>query len=131
MSNFDYQQQQDVRPLLCLIMFGSVERCELDPSCQCPPLSKYLIKLDEIAFDGVRFCLNNPIEVELYQEDGLWYSEFEPLGILASGKTKEQAMLSFYQDFSVLWQEIAQCPDDDLTVDALKIKRNFLSLVKR
>jgi hypothetical protein len=99
------------------------------PSSYSRP-SKYLIDLDVIPFDGAKFILNVPIEVSLYQDEGLWYCEHPTFSILSSGNTPVEAVHSFCEDFSVLWDEIAQCPDDSLTREAQDVKRILLAAVK-
>jgi hypothetical protein len=94
------------------------------------PLSKYIIKLDEIKFDGTVFELNDAIQVILYKEDGVWYCEGESFSILAFGNTAAEAVHSFSEDFVVLWEEIAEAPDDSLTQEAQDVKRNLISAVK-
>jgi hypothetical protein len=129
--NFDnsIQAQQDLVSVMAA--WGStVEVLSASVSSSCPRPSKYLIKLEDVSFQGTVFELTNIITVALYQEDDVWYCEYEPCGILSVGDTAEQAVHSFSEDFSVLWDEIAQCSDDALTVEAQATKHCLLSLVK-
>jgi hypothetical protein len=129
--NFDnsIQAQQDLVSFMAA--WGStVEVLNTGVTSSCPRPSKYLIKLDKVAFQGTVFELANVITVALYQEDDVWYCEYEPCGILSVGDTAEHAVHSFSEDFSVLWDEIAQCSDESLTVEAQATKRCLLSLVK-
>ncbi|MHB8539434.1 MAG: hypothetical protein ACYDCD_00620 [Candidatus Acidiferrales bacterium] len=95
-----------------------------------PELSKFLISLDEIKFDGTVFRLNAPIQIAIYVEDGLWNCEQKDFSSLSFGPTLERAIHSFREDFAILWHEIAQAPDEDLTGDAQRVKRALLSAVK-
>jgi hypothetical protein len=129
--NYDnsIQAQQDFVSVMAA--WGStIEVLSAPVSTPCPRVSKYLIKLDEVVFKGTVFELTQQISVALYQEDDLWYCEYEPCGIVSVGDTAEEAAHSFSEDFSVLWDEIAQCSDDSLTVEAKATKRCLLSLVK-
>jgi hypothetical protein len=94
------------------------------------PLKSFLIQLDEVKFDGTTFWLSAPILATVYVEDGTWYCENKEFSSLAFGSTAEQAVHSFCEDFSVLWDEIAQAQDETLTADAQRIKRALLSAVK-
>jgi endo-1,4-beta-mannosidase len=124
------QGQQDL--LSCMAAWGSTVEVYPDASSSVPylRLSRYLIKLEEIKFGGVTFQLNAPISVALYQEDGLWNCEYEACGILSIGNTPAEAVRSCSEDFSVLWDEIAQCSDESLTKEAQEVKQYFLSIVK-
>lgn len=110
--------------------FGASVEVRLTPSAPCPRLSRYLINLDRIPFDDRVFELNNPISVALYEEDGLWNCEYEACAILSVGNVSVEAVRSFCEDFSVLWDEIAQSPDDSLTNEARRVKACLLSVVK-
>src|ERR1700733_2561846 len=74
--------------------------------------SRFLISLEDIKFDGTIFRLNAPIAVTLYVEDGIWNCEYEAIPSLSYGATPEQAVHSFFEDFAVLWDEIAKAPDE-------------------
>jgi hypothetical protein len=89
-----------------------------------------LLWLNEIVVPGRRLLLNWFLTPRLYIEDSTWYCESESLGILAFGHSSEEAIHSFVQDFSALWDAIAQAPDDSLTADALDVKRAFHRIVK-
>lgn len=94
--------------------------------------SVYLIKLDVIEYDGVRFELEDPIPLELYrdQEQHAWVCESKELKILACGDSPAQAAHSLSEDFAMLWEEIAQCPDDSLSEDARELKGTLQNTVK-
>lgn len=126
---FDIQgQQQDYLSFLVAAL-GSVEVRIPTPN-DTPSL--YLIKLDVVEYDGVRFELGDPLPLELYRdhEQHTWVCESKELGILACGESPEQAVHSFSEDFAMLWEEIAQCPDDSLSEDARELKGILLQTVK-
>jgi hypothetical protein len=109
---------------------ASIEQVICSSSISFPQLSRAKVRLDEITYDGTVFKLNTTIEVSLYVEDGLWNCEYQPFSSLSSGPTPEQALYSFCEDFSVLWHEIAQAPNETLTEDAKNLKKALLSAVK-
>lgn len=88
------------------------------------------IWFNEISLPERQFILSQYLTPRLYCEDSIWYCESESLGILAFGQSREKAIYSFRQDFSALWDGVAQVPDESLTADALDVKRAFLRIVK-
>jgi hypothetical protein len=88
------------------------------------------IWFNEISLPERQFVLSQYLTPRLYCEDSMWYCESESLGILAFGQSREEAICSFLQDFSALWDGVAQIPDESLTADALDVKRTFLRIVK-
>jgi|GEM_PF-1118036 len=100
------------------------------PALACQPLQKFIIKLPELQFDGTVFEFVPPLELTLYREDGAWTCEQRDFSIVAFGQTPEEAVHSFSEDLSVLWDEIAQAPDDALSKEAWMVKLCLLSAVK-
>jgi len=103
-------------------------------SVYCGPLSqasKLHYELPLVKYGNAIFRLNGPVEISLYPErDGLWICESELLSSLVHGDTPQDAVLAFFEDFAVLWDQIAKAPDDTLAPDALNIKRILHSLVR-
>jgi hypothetical protein len=79
---------------------------------------------------GNVFHLRTPIQVEVAVENGLWHLESTTLGIVAAGPSREDALRSFTEDFAVLWEEIAQAPDGELTDDAIRLKYALRNIVE-
>jgi hypothetical protein len=94
------------------------------------PLKSFLVELEDIVFAEKIFRLHTPMFVTVSAEDGVWYCENKDLSSLAFGATAEQAVYSFCEDFSVLWDEIAMAPDEMLTLDAQRVKNALLTAVK-
>jgi hypothetical protein len=92
-------------------------------------IEKSPLVLRKIRSQGRIFLLNQPLEIEVSRFEGGWCYESTPLAILAFGKTKQQALHSFTEDFLVLWDAIAEAPDESLTKDAVAVKRAFQQLV--
>lgn len=84
----------------------------------------------ELQDGGNIFHLRTPIRVEVAVEDGLWHCESTTLGIVAAGQSQEDAFRSFTEDFAVLWEEIAQAPDEELTDDAIRLKHALRNIVE-
>lgn len=79
-------------------------------------------------FDRV-FKLSSPVGINVKLVDDSWCFESVELGIVAFGSSHKEAITSFQEDFSVLWDTIANLPDDHLTADALAVKRSFHRIV--
>lgn len=86
--------------------------------------------LNEIEVGGRLFRLRQPVDVTVSVEDGLWINETKALSIVAVGDTKDEALRSFRDDFSILWDQIASAPDDSLTGDAIGVKRVLSDMVE-
>lgn len=98
--------------------------------CDRSEVPKLRISLPVIKFCGVVFRLNEPIDVSLCAEDGLWICEYGALGSIASGDTPERAVHAFCEDFTVLWDQIANTPNEALAPDAQAVKAHLGALVK-
>ena len=83
----------------------------------------------DIVTNRARFLLREPVEVDVSWENGLWIYGAPPLGIEAFGTSMRRAEASFFEDFAVLYREIAQEADERLTPEAIAVKRAFLSAV--
>ena len=103
-------------------------------SIYCGPPSQALkprYALPLVKYNKTVFRLHVPIEVSLYPEpDGLWICESELISILAHGDAPGSAVLALCEEFSVLWEEIANAADDSLSPDAQRLKVTLLSLVR-
>ena len=85
--------------------------------------------LREIEHAGKIFRLNGPIVVSFFEEDALVYCEYAPLSILSFGRSRDDAARSFCEDFAMLWDVVAQSPDESLTADARAVKQQLLAAV--
>jgi hypothetical protein len=91
--------------------------------------SHFSMALNDIKFCGTVYRLTSPITISLYVQDGIWTCEQETFSSLSYGPTPEEAVHAFCEDFSVLWHEIAEAADDELTQDAQRVKSALLSAV--
>lgn len=104
-----------------------------ESSAYCGPAiesrrQRYLLPL--IAYRDTYFRLNQPIEISVYTEDGLWICESELISSSVHGDTLSDAVQTFCEDFAVLWDEIAKAPDDNLAPDAQRLKGILRLLVR-
>jgi len=86
--------------------------------------------LQEIRTQGRTFLLNQPIRIEVSRFGGGWCYESKPFAILAFGKSTQEVLDSFAEDFSVLWGAIGEAPDESLTMDAIAVKHAFQQFVR-
>lgn len=85
----------------------------------------------EIRYGSERFCLTEPIALDVRSEAGHVLASFAPLEIEGYGDTDDEAMESFSDQFGSTWHSVAPAPDADLTDDAREIKDRMLKLVQR
>jgi hypothetical protein len=85
-------------------------------------LQKFIIRFDDIKFGRITFRLVSPIELTLEKVDGGWNCQEGRFSLFGFGLTDVAAVLSVFEDFAVLWKEIAQVPDDTLSEDAIRLK---------
>lgn len=90
---------------------------------------EHIWRPSEISWEGRILRLPHPLFVELEEQDGSIYASSGGLGICAAGVTEDDAKLAFAEEFIVLWEEIALAPDEELTSDAIELKRKMLELV--
>jgi hypothetical protein len=86
---------------------------------------------NEIVWGDDRFKLVHAIAISIEEQTpDIVVASYEILGIVASGTNRAEAMQSFAQEFSVIWHEIALENDENLTPDAIELKRKLFSLVE-
>lgn len=83
-----------------------------------------------IPYHNTLFRLSEPVVIALYPENGIWICECEAIKSLVHGNTLGEAIETFCEDFAVLWDEIANAPDDNLAPDAQRLKAIVRSLVR-
>ncbi len=75
------------------------------------------------------FHLYGGITPKVYMKSGLWLWEYESLGIIAHGESRDEAREAFYNEFAFLWDTYADADDKELTEDARELKRKLRELV--
>ncbi len=93
-----------------------------------PSRLSFRVALDKIPCEKRVFEFSLPIELQFTQDDESW--SCEACGIESFGADPGEAAASFCEDFGVLWDEIAQQPDEVLTASALETKNCILKAVK-
>lgn len=88
----------------------------------------FRVALDNIPCEKRVFEFSLPIELQFTQDDESW--SCEACGIESFGADPGEAAASFCEDFGVLWDEIAQQPDESLDLSAQQTKKCMLSVVK-
>jgi hypothetical protein len=76
------------------------------------------------------FQLTSPIDLEAGWQSDRYVIAFEPLHLSVYGRDEEQAYSAFAEMFEMIWEEIADAPDDSLTADAQGLKRLLRQTVK-
>jgi hypothetical protein len=94
---------------------------------EAPELRPY--RASELSWGGRRIRLRHEIACGVSQEDGLYVIEYEPLAIRAYAQSREDAIRDFNEEFIVLWDQYANTPDQQLTADAVSLKRRLGELV--
>jgi len=88
------------------------------------------IRFNAIEVSGSAFYFGEPVEADLFCEDGLWYLESKPFSILSFGMTKDEALHSFRSDFLAVWENIAEAANGDLTPSAIAVKSALRNAVQ-
>src|SRR5437870_2955615 len=70
-------------------------------NCHSPSviISQTQATLGEIEYGGKIFRLNTPVVVSFFVEDALYYCEYASLSILSFGRSRNEAVRSFCEDF--------------------------------
>ena len=94
-----------------------------------------LEKPKTFSFKGIRwknfsFELKYPIDVTRTFRDGFWTVYDEELEILAIAPDMEQCKKDFQEEFCILWEEYANTPDNELSLDGQKLKYKLREVVE-
>jgi len=76
------------------------------------------------------FHLKHPLRVNVTREGDTWVCESPELSILSFGRSLQEALMSLYSDFAMLWDVIARSPDESPTREAQLVKSRLLALVE-
>jgi hypothetical protein len=128
-TGLEGQQQSFLSPLVAA--WESTLEARFDSSSvSCPRLTQYIIRLEDVLFADRAFRLNSPISLVLYENEGGWCCENIDFSSFTFGATAQEAVYSFCEDFAVLWDEIANAPNEDLAPDAQRLKVMLQSVVR-
>jgi len=98
--------------------------------CSDKPLAGGSICVCKLACSNWQFTLVKPICLQEGYERGTWTRRYDPLGILAYGRSREEVVAAFCEEFACCWEEIALEEDTNLTSDAQELKAKLRSIVK-
>jgi hypothetical protein len=90
---------------------------------------KLFIFFPDVKFEQFIFRLREPLELVLEVVEGGWVCQSRVLSLSGFGATSAEAIYSIFEDFAVLWDEIALAHDGDLSDDARHTKNTLLKLV--
>jgi hypothetical protein len=124
----DFSTSVQEQQLLCVLAPVAAEGEPLFSGISRPKEPTFSIALGHLCSDERRFDFHAPIDLHLSFEVGVWICQWD--GIESVGSDATEACMSFCEDFSVLWEEIAQAKDDELTKKAQETKRRMLEVVK-
>jgi hypothetical protein len=94
-------------------------------------LPKISVFFPDFQVDDTMFRLNRPLEVVLESAGkDEWVCQEKIFSLSGFGKTSVEAIYSVFEDIAVLWDEIAQAPDEELSENAQRTKRELLGFVK-
>ena len=85
----------------------------------------------EIDFNNKKYILNFPLRCLFGKEEDYFIIQSEMLDIIGTGETKEDAELSFKQEFDYIFTEYNSLSDDKLSKRLVKIKNLLNNIVKQ
>lgn len=108
---------------------GQVERVEevIDiRTVQVAPL-----RIKRILAGDRLFHLASPIEVDVRFEDGAWTHDYAPLHLFSCDTSRGGSLMAFKEQFTFAYDQYANAPDSELTLDAVALKQALAKLVSR
>ena len=84
----------------------------------------------ELVYENRRFVFDRQIAVRVTREEGGWTYESDEIELMGFGHTRGEAESSFCFGFVAQWDDIACEDDENLTQDAIGMKRALQALVK-
>ncbi|MBM3472344.1 MAG: hypothetical protein FJX75_03600 [Armatimonadetes bacterium] len=84
----------------------------------------------ELALGATVLRFVTPIEVEPRPADNLVALDYPPLGIMAAGETRAEAVAAFLEELGWLWETYVQADEARLAEDALELRATFLQMVR-
>jgi hypothetical protein len=85
----------------------------------------------EIDFDGKKYILNFPLRCLFEKEENYFIIQSEMLDIIGTGETKEEAELSFKQEFDYIYNLYNETENEKLSKRLIKIKTILDNIVKQ
>lgn len=76
------------------------------------------------------FHLASPIEVDVRFEDGAWTHDYAPLHIFSCDTSRGGSLMAFREQFTFAYDQYANAPESELTLDAVALKQALSKLVR-
>jgi hypothetical protein len=91
----------------------------------------HMIIIDRIK--GPEFTLEfvEPLAFNYKIEDGAYYFDYEAFAIYSYGETLDELKECFKEDVIAAWEMFVECNVDELTQDALEVRKNLLSFIRK
>ena len=87
-------------------------------------------QLAEIRYETRVFELRRLIAVRVSGNENGWTHEFDDLGIIGYGKTRQESIESFEMEFACCWDAIVNEAPQNLTIDAQALAYRTMQLVQ-
>lgn len=138
---FDPELAEEYRPLwdecvivntICRVIRHADEDdviVEVRDVVEITPVDESPLELAAIPLAAAPIALLEPLSVPPDFSDNLVNFNYDPLGIVAYGQTREEAEQAFREELAWLWQEYAAAPEDTLTAGAIRFKQHLHQLV--
>jgi hypothetical protein len=105
------------------------EVLELRDIGEVVPFDTNPLVVHELTVADTTLKLPAPIRVEPRPVDNLVGLDYPPLGIVASGETRNEAEVAFLGELGWLWQTYAQADESTLAPDAIELRAGLLAIV--
>jgi hypothetical protein len=79
-----------------------------------------------IEYDNNLYKLKKPLVCNVRKEEGYYYIESKELDIIAGGKTRQEAIRDFSEDFNFTYNEYNATPENELSERLVDVK-NFIN----
>ena len=138
---FDAERAEEYRPLwgelviastICRVIphsDGDDTVVEIRDVVEINPVDDGPLELTAIPLIDGSLPLREPLSVPPDFSDNLVTFGYEPLGILAYGKTRDEAEQAFSDELEWLWLSYANAPDEELAPDAIGMKQRLHRMV--
>lgn len=99
-------------------------------STQNPDRDEILSKLQDFTFGGRKFKITDPSVITIRSEDAWTEIAIDSLGILAGGRTTEEAIEDFEENVSITWKVLIDSDVNTLSQCAWPVRKAFHKQIK-
>lgn len=82
-----------------------------------------------IVFESLKYILRYPLRCQFKKEEDYYFIQSEILGIVGTGRTEKDAMLSFAEEFNFVYNNLNSLNNNELTENNIFIKNNINHIV--